>query len=72
MRRSELHDDGMWHLPGARTKNRKPHVVPLPALAQTIVAAVPPGAGDFVFTTSAGRPATELERRQVQARSRHA
>jgi integrase len=58
MRRTELHDDGSWHLPGARTKNRKPHVVPLPALARTIIDAVPPGASEFVFTTSAGRPAT--------------
>ena len=57
LRRSELHDDGSWRLPGTRTKNRRPHVVPLPALAQAIIAAVPP-AGDHVFVTSAGRPAT--------------
>jgi integrase len=58
MRREELRDDGMWHLPGSRTKNHLAHVVPLPPLAQSIIAAVPPGQNQFVFTTSAGRPPT--------------
>ena len=58
MRREELRDDGMWHLPGSRTKNHLAHLVPLPPLAQSIIAAVPPGQNQFVFTTSAGRPPT--------------
>ena len=41
MRRAELRDDGMWHLPGSRTKNHKAHVVPLPPLAHEIIANVP-------------------------------
>ena len=34
MTREELHADGMWHLPGRRTKNGKAHVVPLPPAAR--------------------------------------
>jgi integrase len=39
MTRSELSDDlSTWSLPGTRTKNKRPHVVPLPPLAREIVA----------------------------------
>jgi integrase len=41
MRREELSEDGtMWEIPGARTKNHRPHVVPLPPLAREIIAGV--------------------------------
>jgi integrase len=41
MRRDELSDDGgTWNLPGVRTKNKKPHVVPLPPQARDILARV--------------------------------
>jgi integrase len=40
MRRDELHDDGTWHLSGSRTKNGRPHVVPLPLLACQHIASV--------------------------------
>lgn len=53
MRRSELHPDGTWQLPGARTKNKKPHVVPLPPLARELIAAVP-GDSDVVFKSQTG------------------
>ena len=54
MRRSELSDDGAtWSLPGARTKNKRPHVVPLPPLAVDLV---PKGDTDLVFTTTGTTP----------------
>ena len=50
MRRPELSEDGaIWTMPGQRTKNKRVHVVPLPAAAQTIIADVPI-TGDVVFT----------------------
>ena len=58
MRRTELHDDGTWHLPGERTKNHRAHVAPLPVLARTIIAATPPGQNQFVFTVRVGKPPT--------------
>ena len=40
MRRDELREDGSWHLPGSRTKNSKPHVVPLAPLAREQIASM--------------------------------
>ena len=38
MTRAELSDDGAtWNIPGARTKNKRPHVVPLAPLARKMV-----------------------------------
>jgi integrase len=59
MRRSELSDDlSTWSLPGARTKNKKPHIVPLPPLAREIIASVPtrPSAAGYIFTTTGATP----------------
>jgi integrase len=58
MRRDELSDDGVtWNLPGARTKNRKPHVVPLPPLARDILASVKLIEGcPYVFSTTGKSP----------------
>jgi integrase len=59
MRRSEVSEDGAtWSLPGARTKNGRPHVVPFAPLARDILATVKPIAGDvgFVFTTTGTTP----------------
>ena len=53
MTRDELHDDVSWHLPGARTKNGKPHVVPLPSMARDLI---PAGEGKFVFSTTGDSP----------------
>jgi integrase len=58
MRREELHADGTWHLPATRTKNHRPHVVPLPPLTLEILAAVPRVEGDFVFTLTGKAPIT--------------
>jgi integrase len=52
MKRSELSEDGAsWTIPGARTKNRRAHVVPLAPLARELIASVVASSGDFVFTT---------------------
>jgi integrase len=53
MRRSEIDlDKRLWGLPGSRTKNGKPHVVPLSDQAMAVVQSVTPIAGDYVFTVS--------------------
>jgi integrase len=54
LRREELAEDGTWHIPGHRTKNHRPHVVPLPPLAREIIAGVKskPGKAGLVFTTT--------------------
>src|SRR5262249_40312825 len=56
MRHEELSADGIWTLPGARTKNPRPHSLPLPSLACDILASVPRVEGPFVFTTSGRHP----------------
>jgi integrase len=56
MRDDEL-DHEMWHLPGARTKNKKPHDVPLSPLALSIINAIPRIENcPFVFTTNGRTP----------------
>jgi integrase len=56
MARVELSDDGAtWNIPGARTKNGRPHVVPLALLAREILAGVA-GEGGLVFTTTGDTP----------------
>ena len=59
MTRAELSGDGAtWSLPGKRTKNGRPHVVPLPPLARDILATVKPIAGKagLVFSTTGDTP----------------
>jgi integrase len=59
MTRAELSEDGAtWSLPGKRTKNGRPHVVPLPPLARDILATVKQIAGTaaLVFTTTGKTP----------------
>jgi integrase len=56
MRWAELGDDGIWTIPGSRTKNHLEHIVPLSALARNIIESVPRIEGDFVFSTT-GRSA---------------
>jgi integrase len=59
MRRSELHANGVWQLPGSRTKNRRPYKVLLPA---TALAFIPAGQHDLVFTTTGTTPASGWSR----------
>jgi integrase len=54
MRRSEI-SEGVWTVPGTRTKNRRPHAVPLPTLAARVVDGAQ-GAGDLVFSTTGTTP----------------
>jgi integrase len=55
MTRVELNDD-VWSIPGARTKNKRTHIVPLPPLARDILAGLPRIAGGWVFTTNGRTP----------------
>jgi integrase len=57
LRREELSDDfATLSLPGGRTKNGRPHTVPLPPLARDILANVTPVAGAYVFSTNGKAP----------------
>jgi len=47
----ELRGDGTWHLPGSRTKNGRPHTVPLPNTARELIATMRGDSG-FLFTTN--------------------
>jgi integrase len=54
MRRDELVGD-QWHIPGSRTKNRRPHTVPLVPMVQKLIAS----AGDrhnIIFSTTGHTP----------------
>jgi integrase len=56
MRWTELQENEL-HLPGARTKNKKPHVVPLTPLALSIINAMPRIEGcPYLFTTNGKTP----------------
>ena len=55
-RRSEfMADFGVWEIPPERTKNKRRHVIELPPLARSILAGVPPGEGDLIFTWGNGQ-----------------
>ncbi len=56
MRWSELDvENALWSLPGERTKNHRPHVVPLSDLVLSIIAEIPARDGrDLVFGEGAG------------------
>jgi integrase len=68
MRRAELSEDGAtWNIPGARTKNKRPHIVPLAPLAQKMVRG---GSEEFVFTTTGRSPVSgwsKIKRRLDEA-----
>jgi integrase len=52
MRRDELAANGIWTISGTRTKNHRQHIVPLPPMAQEIIANAPRVEGSYVFTTT--------------------
>jgi integrase len=56
MRWSEIHfDEAVWKIPGARTKNKLPHEVPLSATAIEILQSIPQRADrDLVFGSGRG------------------
>jgi integrase len=54
MRRDELSEDGAtWNIPSSRTKNKRPHRVPLSAPVQALI---PEGEHALVFTTTGHSP----------------
>ena len=57
LRRTELSEDAI-NLPGARTKNHRPHVVPLARIASDLIPQN--GSGEHVFSTTMGRRPIEL------------
>jgi integrase len=71
--RAELSDDcATWNIPGERTKNKRPHVVPLAPLAREILNSTKPIAGEagFVFTTTGRSPVSgwsKIKRRLDEA-----
>ena len=69
MTRAELSEDGTtWNLPATRTKNKKPHTVPLPPLAREILATVKPIAGKpgYVFTTTGRSPVSGFSKMKAR------
>ncbi len=58
MRRDEL-DGSMWSIPKTRTKNRRPHQVPLPPLAQKLIGTP---SNDFAFSTTGKTPVSGWSR----------
>jgi integrase len=57
LERKELALDGLWTLPATRSKNRRAHTVPLPALARKIIGTVPVIENSpFIFSTNGVRP----------------
>jgi integrase len=61
MTRTELGEDGVWRLPGERTKNGRAHIVPLPPLALELIASVG-GTDKFIFTTTGTTPVSGWSR----------
>jgi integrase len=64
MRWSEIDPEAeIWTLPGARTKNGKPHIVHLSVLALEIIGAVPHIEGqDLLFSRTGATPASGFSR----------
>jgi integrase len=59
MERGELSADGsVWTIPGSRAKNHKSCVVPLPPLAQEVIATLPRTSERFVFSRNGHGPIT--------------
>ncbi|WP_342108085.1 tyrosine-type recombinase/integrase [Methylobacterium sp. SI9] len=56
----ELEDKDGWLLPGARTKNGREHLVPLPKRVMAIIESVPRlhGSAEFVLTTDGRTPSS--------------
>ena len=58
MRREEVDlENGVWRIPGERTKNHRAHAITLAPMARKIVEqAMARGEGDFIFTTTKTSP----------------
>ena len=54
---SELSEDGMtWNIPADRTKNKRPHVLPLSPLARKLLKRMAPSTSPLIFTTTGNSP----------------
>lgn len=53
LRRNEISDDGMITIPASRSKNKKPHIIPLPQLARDILSSVKTD-GEQIFCKGRG------------------
>ncbi|MHA1560439.1 MAG: tyrosine-type recombinase/integrase [Alphaproteobacteria bacterium] len=61
----ELSEDGrLWTLPAIRTKNRRPHAVPLSSQAREVLASVRPvdGRKGYIFSTTGKTPVSGFSR----------
>lgn len=61
LRRTEISADGTVTIPASRSKNKKPHVIPLPPLARDILRSVRSN-GNFVFASERGKPVAAWSR----------
>ena len=67
MRRDELSADcTSWSLPGSRTKNGRPHLVPLPILAREIIASFKENRGNLIFSMTGTTPPSGWSRAKRQ------
>src|ERR1700730_54630 len=62
MARAELGDDNVWCCPGARTKNNRALLLPLPKPALDIIASVPRVGDAYVFTLNGRKPTTNFSK----------
>jgi integrase len=68
MRLAEIGADGCWRIPATRTKNFRPHSIPLPALAFEILNRVPEpkkNAGGLVFSSNGRTPFSGFSKAKV-------
>jgi len=64
---SELQNDAVWEIPAARTKNAKPHMVHLSALALEILEKVPRKAGqDLLFSATGKTPVSGFSKAKAR------
>jgi integrase len=68
---SEISEDGVWEIPGARAKNGKPHFVHLSSPAREIIAGMPRIVGqDLLFSSNGRTPASGLSGAKVRLDAR--
>jgi integrase len=63
MHRSEIDKDGVWVIPAARYKTKRPHVLPLPAAVLAVLADQPAG---LIFPSSVGTAFTGYAKPKIQ------
>jgi integrase len=70
MRGDELSADGAtWSLPSSRTKNGRPHQVPLPEAARVLIASMQATPDGYVFTTTGTTPVSGWSRATARLRA---